>query len=88
MEERRDIRQNSQMPPDPVPSRFSDWSSLGSQCTRTSPPSVPDMKVEQNENIQNQLSIPSVEVTRSERVRNSSPEEVNISPQMNQQRED
>ena len=76
------------MPPDPVPSRFLDWSSLGLPCARTSPHSAPDIRVEQNGNIQNQLSVPSAEVTRPERVRNSSPEEVNISPQMDQQRED
>ena len=76
------------MPPDPVPSRFSDWSSLGSPHARTSPHSSPDIGVEQNENIQNQLSVPSAVVTRPERVRTSSPEEVDISPQTDQQRED
>ena len=40
---RSNIRQDSQMPPDPVPSRFSDWSSLGSPSTRTSPHSAPDI---------------------------------------------
>ena len=34
VEGRSDIR--LQMPPDPEPSRFSDWSSLGSLPTRTS----------------------------------------------------
>ena len=76
------------MPPDPVPSRFSDWSSIGSPHTRTSTHSAPDIRVEQNENIQNQLSVPSAVVTRPERVRTSSPEEVYISPQTDQQRED
>ena len=71
-----------------LPSRFSDWSSLGSPHTRTSSHSASDTRVEQNENIQNQLSVPSVVATRPERVRNSSPEEVDISPQMDQQRED
>ena len=88
VEGRSDIRHDSQMPPDPVPSRFSDWSSLGSPRARTSPHSSPDIRVEQNENIQNQLSVPSAVVTRPERVRTSSPEEVDISPQMDQQRED
>ena len=83
-----DIRQDSQMPPDPVLSRFFDWSSLGSPHARTSPHSAQDIRVEQDGNIQNQLSVPSAETTRPERVRTSSPEEVNISPQMNQQRED
>ena len=88
VEGRSDIRHDSQMPPDPVPSRFSDWSSLGSPCARTSPHSAPDIRVEQNENIQNQLSVPSAVVIRPERVRTSSPEEFDISPQMDQQRED
>ena len=88
VEGRNDIRHDSQMPPDPAPSRFSDWSSLGSPQARTSPHSAPDIRVEQNENIQNQLSVPSAVVTRPERVRTDSPEEVDISPQTDQQRED
>ena len=88
VEGRNDIRPDSQMPPDPAPSRFSDWSSLGSPPTRTSPHSALDIRVEQNENLQNQLSVPSVVVARPERVRISSPEEVDNSPQMDQERED
>ena len=76
------------MSPDPLPSSFLDWSSLGSPHTRTSPHSAPDIRVEQNENIQNQLSVPSAVVTRQEMVRTGSPEEVNISPQTDQQIED
>ena len=88
VEGRSDIRHDSQMPPDPAPSRFSDWSSLGSPRARTSHHSSLDIRVEQNENIQNQLSGPSAVVTRPERVRTSSPEEADISPQTDQQRED
>ena len=88
MEGRSNIRHDTKMPPDPAPSRFSDWSSLGSPQARTSPHSAPDIRVEQNENIQNQLSVPSTVVTRPERVGTGSPEEVDISPQMDQQRED
>ena len=88
VEGRNDIRQESQMPPDPLPSRFSDWSSLGSLCMRASPHSAPDTRVEQNENIQDQLCVQSAVVTRQEMVRTGSPEEVNISPQTNQQVED
>ena len=43
--------------------------------------------MEQNENVQNQLSVPSAVETRPERVRTSSPEEVDVSLQMNQQKE-
>ena len=55
---------------------------------RTSPHSAPDIQVEQNENTQNQLNVPSAVETRPERVRTSPSEEVDISPQMDQQRED
>ena len=87
VEGRNDIRHDSQMPPNPTPSRFSDWSSLGSPQARTSPHSAPDIRVEQNENLQNQLNVPPTVVTRPERVRTDSPEEFDISPQMDQQRE-
>ena len=88
VEGRHDIRQDSQMPSDPVPSRFSDWSSLGSPCTRTSPHSAPDIRVDQNENIQNQSYVPSAGGTRQERIRTSSSEEGHHSPQTDQQREE
>ena len=88
MEGRSDIRQDSQMPPDPLPSRFSDWSSLGSQRARTSPPSAPDIRMEQNENIQDPSNVPLVVITRQEGVNTSSPEEVHTSPQTEQQREE
>ena len=71
VEGRSNIRHDSQMPPDPEPSRFSDWSSLGSPQARTSPHNAPDIQVEQNENTQNQLSLPSAVETRPERVRTS-----------------
>ena len=72
MEGRNDIRQESQMPPDPLPSGFLDWSSLGSPHTRTSPPSAPDIGVEQNGNIQNQLNVQSDIVPRQETIRTGS----------------
>ena len=80
VEERNNIR--PEMPPDPEPSRFSDWSSLGSPPTRTSPHSAPDIQVEQNENTQNQLNALSAVEPRPERVRTNPSEEVDISPQM------
>ena len=40
LEGRSDIR--PEMPPEPEPSRFLDWSSLGSLPTRTTPQSTPD----------------------------------------------
>ena len=86
VEGRNDIR--LEMPPDPEPSRFSDWSSLGSLPTRTSPHSAPDIQAEQNKNTQNQLNAPSAVEKRPERVRTSPSEEVDISPQTDQPRED
>ena len=65
-EGRRDIR--LEMPPEPEPSRFSDWSSLGSPPTRTSPHSVPDVQAEQIDNVQNQLNVSTAGETRQERV--------------------
>ena len=87
MEGRSNIRQEFQMPPDTLPSRFLDWSSLGSPCARASPPSAPDIGMEQNGNIQNQLGMQSEVVPRQETVKTGSPEEVNIS-QTDQQVED
>ena len=43
---------------------------------------------EQNENTQNQLNAPSAVETRTERLRTSPSEEVDISPQMDQPREE
>ena len=85
-EGRRDIR--LEMPPEPEPSRFSDWSSLGSPPTRTSPHSVPDVQAEQIDNVQNQLNVSTAGEIRTERVETSNSEGVNISPQTEQPRED
>ena len=86
LEGRSDIR--LEMPPEPEPSRFSDWSSMGSLPARTSPQSTPDRRAEQSENTQNQLNAPSAVETRTERVRTHPSEEVDISPQTDQPRED
>ena len=69
VEERNDARQESQMPPDPLPLRFSDWSSLGSPRTRTIPHSALDREGEQNGNIPNQLNVQSGTVPRNETIR-------------------
>ena len=42
------------MPPEPEPSRFSDWSSIASPPARTSPHLAPDVPIEQNGNTQRQ----------------------------------
>ena len=82
----RDIR--LEMPPEPEPLRFSDWSSLGSPPTRTSPHSAPDVKAGQIDNVQNQLNVSTAGETRPERVETSNSERVNISPQTEQPGED
>ena len=74
VEGRNEIR--PEMPPDPEPSRFLDWNSLGSPPARTSPHSAPDIQVEQDENTQNQLNASSALETRPERVRTSPSEEL------------
>ena len=74
-EGRRDIR--LEMPPEPEPSRFSDWSSVGSPPTRTSPYNVPHVSTEQNDNIQNQLNTE----TRQERVEVSNSNGATVVPQ-------
>ena len=88
VEGRNDTRQEPQIPPDPLPLRFSDWSSLGSPHARTSPHSIPDREVEQNVNIPNQLNVQSGTVPRQETIRASSPEEAIVPPQINQQVEE
>ena len=76
------------MPPAPLPLRFSDWSSLGSPHTRTSPHSISNREMEQNVNIPNQLNVQSGTVPREETIRNYSQEEVIIPPQISQQSEE
>ena len=75
------------MPPEPEPSRFSDWSSLGSPPARTSPHNVHGAQTEQSENAQNQLNVSTTGETRQERVEISNSEGVTISPQTEQLRE-
>ena len=75
------------MPPEPEPSRFSDWSSLASPPTRTSPHGVPGVQTEQSNNAQNQLNVSTTGETRQERIEVSNSEGVTISPQTDQLRE-
>ena len=75
------------MPPEPEPSRFSDWSSIGSPPVRTSPPSAPDVQTEQQESTQNQLDVPTAGATRSERIEVGNSERVTIASQTEPLRE-
>ena len=75
------------MPPEPEPSRFSDWSSLASPPARTSPHGAPGVQTEQSNNAQNQLNVSTTGETRQERIEVSNSEGVTISPQTDQLRE-
>ena len=91
--ERNNTQQESQLPLTPLPSRFSDWSSLGSPHARTTPHGVsdreaPDREVEQNVNMPNQLNVQSGTVPRQEIIRINSLEEVIIPPPSTQQVEE
>ena len=65
-ERRRDV--HLEMPPEPEPSRFSDWSSVGSPPIGTSPPHAPVVQTEQHDSQPTQMNVPPIEATRSERV--------------------
>ena len=88
MEGRNDTRQESRVPPAPLPLRFSDWSSLGSPHARTSPHSVSNREMEQNVNIPNWLNVQSGTAPREETIRANSQEEVIVPPQISQQSEE
>ena len=76
-----------ELPPEPDPSRFSDWSSLGSPPARTSPHSAPDVQPTQSDNMQNQLNVPATSETRQERDEVGNSEGVAIASQMDLIRE-
>ena len=78
---RRDIK--VEMPPEPEPSRFSDWSSIASPPARTSPHGVPDVQPTQN-----QLNVPAAIGTRQERDEVGISKGVAIVPQLDVLRED
>ena len=61
---RRDIR--LELPPEPEPSRFTDWSSISSPPV-TFPHGTSRILAEPSENVPNQLNVPATE-TRSERI--------------------
>ena len=75
------------MPPELEPSRFSDWSSLASPPTRTSPHGVPGVQTDTSESTPNQLNVATTGETRQERIEVSTAEGVVIAPQTDQLRE-
>ena len=84
MEGRNDTRQEPQgIPPAPSPSRFTDWSSLGSPHVRTSPHGAPNREIEQSVNQPDQWTTQSGSApTREEAARDCSQEEVIIPPRI------
>ena len=76
------------MPPEPEPSRFSDWSSMGSPPTRTSPQNVPGVQTEPSDNAPNQLNVSNTNGIRPERIETSNSAGVNIATHTEQSRED
>ena len=90
MEGRNDIRQEPQgIPPAPSPSRFTDWSSLGSPHARTSPHGASNREIEPGASQPDQWTTQSGSVpNREEAVRDHSQEEVIIPPRISQQSEE
>ena len=75
------------MPPEPEPSRFSNWSSEGSPPVRPSPPSAHDVQTEPQNSTQNQLNVPTAGATRSEMIEVGTSERVTIASQTEPLRE-
>ena len=90
MEGRNDTRQEPQgIPPAPLPSRFTDWSSLGSPHVRTSPHGTPNREIEQGASQPDQWTTQSGSMpNREEAARDHSQEEVIIPPRICQQSEE
>ena len=80
MEGRNDTRWEPQgIPPAPLPSRFTDWNSLGSPHARTSPHGAPDKEIKQGVSQPDQWITQSGSVpNRDEAARDCSQEEVII----------
>ena len=81
---RRDVR--LELPPEPEPSRFTDWSSIAS-LPATFPHGMPGISTGPSENVQNQ-NVPAAIGTRQERDEVGISEGVTIAPQQDVLRED
>ena len=82
---RRDIR--LELPPEPEPARFTDWSSIASPPA-TFPHGMPGISTEPTDSVQNQLNVPAAIGTRQEREEINISEGVAIAPQQDVLRED
>ena len=70
------------MPPEPEPSRFSDWSSLASPPARTSPHGVPDVQTEQLRENRNIPARPAISPRTQRGTLESNEENLDIIPPM------
>ena len=82
---RREIR--LELPPEPEPARFTDWSSISSLPT-TFTHGMPGIPTEPSENMQNQLNVLPAETTRTERIDVDTVERTTIASQTEPIRED
>ena len=82
---RRDIR--LELPPEPEPSRFTDWSSIAS-LPAIFPHGMPDIVTEPSENMPNQLSVPAAIGTGQERIDVGNADRVPVASQTELMRED
>ena len=81
----RDIR--LELPPEPEPARFTDWSSISSPPA-TFPHGMPGILTEPSENVPNQLNVPAAETTRSERIDVGNADRATMASQTEPMRED
>ena len=76
-----------ELPPEPEPARFTDWSSISSPPA-TFPHGTPGILTEPSENVQNQLNVPATGTTRSERIDVGDVDRVTVASQTEPRRED
>ena len=89
MEGRNDTRQEFQVSPAPSPSRYTDWSSLGSPDARTSPHIISNREIEQNASQPNHLIVQSgTTPNKEETTRAHSQKQVIIPPKICQHSEE
>ena len=76
-----------ELPPEPEPARFTDWSSISSPLA-TFPHGTPGILTEPSENMPNQLNVPDAETTRSERIDVGNVDRTTMASQTESMRED
>ena len=76
-----------ELPPEPEPARFTDWSSISSPPA-TFPHGTPGISTEPTDSVQNQLNVPATGMTRSERIDVGDVDRVTVASQTEPRRED